>query len=186
MSTTSLMISVVTLGTTFPIAETSLIDFMMARMKQVDLKKAEEEVKARVIKTIRNPKPVFTEAAICKKPRVWHIDPTVTLDKDVVDHKGKILVKKGTTYNPLEHRTLSTRLVFILGTNRKQVEWALAQKKEKIVLVNGSPLDLEEQHQTAFYFDQGGLLCSKLGITAFPAIADQDKGQLKCEEVALS
>lgn len=174
------------LGTTFPIAETSLIEFMMARMKQVDLKKAEEEVKARVIKTVRNPKPIFTETSICKKPRVWHIDPTVTLDKDVVDHTGKVLVKKGTTYNPLEHRTLSTQMVFILGTNRKQVDWALKQPKSKIVLVSGSPLDLEEQHQTAFYFDQGGLLCSKLGITAFPAIADQDKGQLRCEEVALS
>lgn len=174
------------LGTTFPIAETSLIEHMMNRMKQVDLRKAEEEVKARVIKTVRNPKPIFTEASICKEPRVWHIDPTVTLDKDVVDHKGKVLVKKGITYNPLEHRTLSTKLIFILGTNLKQVDWALKQPKSKIVLVSGSPLDLEEQHQTAFYFDQGGLLCSKLGITAFPALADQDKGQLRCEEVALS
>jgi conjugal transfer pilus assembly protein TraW len=178
--------AVIILGNTFPIAESSLIDFMMARMKQVDLKKAEEEVKTRVVNTVRNPKPIFTEAAICKKPRIWHIDPTVTLDRDVVDHKGKILVKKGTTYNPLEHRTLSTKLVFILGTNRKQVEWALSQTKAKIVLVNGSPLDLEEQRHTAFYFDQGGLLCSKLGIAAFPAIADQDNGQLRCEEVALS
>lgn len=178
--------AVIILGTTFPIAESSLIEFMMTRLKQVDLKKAEEEVKTRVINTIRNPKPVFTDGAICKKSRIWHIDPTVTLDKDVVDHTGKVLIKKGTTYNPLEHRTLSTKLVFILGTNRKQIEWVLAQTKAKIVLVDGSPLDLEEQHQTAFYFDQGGLLCSKLGITAFPAIAGQDKSQLRCEEVALS
>ena len=176
----------VTLGTTFPIAETSLTDFMMERMKQVDLKKAEEEVKARVIHTVRNPKPIFTDTAVCKENRVWHIDPTVTLDKDVVDHTGKVLVKKGTTYNPLEHRILSTKLVFILGTNRKQVQWALTQTKAKIVLVSGSPLDLEEQHQTAFYFDQGGILCSKLGIAAFPAFAVQDKSILRCEEVTLS
>jgi conjugal transfer pilus assembly protein TraW len=178
--------TVVTLGTTYPVAETSLLEFMMSRMKQVDLKKAEEEVKSRVINSVRNPKPIFTDAAICKEPRVWHIDTTATLDRDVVDHKGKILVKKGTTYNPLEHRPLSTQLVFILGTNRKQVEWALKQPKSKIVLVSGSPLELEEQHQTAFYFDQGGLFCSKLAITAFPAIAVQDKSQLRCEEVALS
>ena len=177
--------TVITLGTTFPIAEKSLIEFIMARMKQVDLKKAEEEVKKRVINTVRNPKPIFTEAAACKEPRVWHIDPTVTLDKDVTDQKGKVLVKKGTTYNPLEHRTLSTKLIFILGTNQKQIEWAVQQPKSKIVLVNGSPLDLEEQYHTAFYFDQGGLLCSKLTITAFPAIADQDKGQLRCEQVVL-
>lgn len=178
--------AIITLGTTFPIAETSLIEFMMTRMKQVDLKKAEEEIKARVVKSARNPKPIFTETAECKKQRTWFIDPTVTLDQDVTDHTGKVLVKKGTTYNPLELRTLSTQMIFILGTNRKQVEWALKQPKSKIVLVNGSPLDLEEQHQTAFYFDQGGLLCSKLGITAFPALAVQDKGQLRCEEVALS
>ena len=62
--------TVITLGTTFPIAEKSLIEFIMARMKQVDLKKAEEEVKKRVINTVRNPKPIFTEAAACKEPRV--------------------------------------------------------------------------------------------------------------------
>lgn len=178
--------TVITLGTTFPIAEPSLIEFMMTRLKQVDLKKAEEEVKARVINTVRNPKPIFTDKAECKEARVWHSDPTVTLDRDVVDHKGTVLVAKGTTYNPLEHRTLSTQMIFILGTNRKQVAWALTQPKSKIVLVNGSPLDLEEQYHTAFYFDQGGLLCSKLGITAFPALAVQDKDQLRCEEVILS
>ncbi len=180
--------AIVTLGTTFPIAETSLIEFMKTRLKQVDLKKAEEEVKARIINSIKNPKPIFPDTAKCQKNRIWYIDPTVTLDRDIIDHKGKILVAKGTAYNPLEHRTLSTQLVFILGTNQKQIEWARQQPKSKIILVSGSPIALEERFQDEaipFYFDQGGILCAKFGITTFPAVICQDHNQLKCEEVAL-
>lgn len=177
--------TMVTLGTTFPIAETSLLTLLQQRLKNVDLKKAEDTVKARVVQTIRKPTPIFTDAAESQEPRTWFIDPTVTLDRDVMDHTGAVLVKKGTRYNPLEHRTLSTQLVFILGTKPKQITWALMQPKTKIILVSGSPLTLEEQYHTAVYFDQGGHLCTKLNIKAFPTRVFQDTHQLRCETVVL-
>lgn len=171
-----------TLGMTFEIAEISLKDLLLERMKHVDIKKSEQEIKERVKHTARHPKPIFTNAR-CQKHRKWIFDPTVTLSEDICDIKGKVLVPKGQTYNPLKHRTLSTQLVLIEGRDKEQVEWAIRQKKSKIILVNGSPLDIEEQYTVPIYFDQGGFLCQKFGVGAFPARVYQTGERLTCEEI---
>jgi conjugal transfer pilus assembly protein TraW len=175
----------ITLGQTFEIAEPDLQMFLMERIKQVDLKKAEAEIKTRITNTVRNPAPVFLNAK-CTKSRTWFYDPTLTVPNDITDHKKRVLIKKGTLYNPLLHRAPSSQLIFIEGTDQAQLDWALAQNgATKIVLVSGSVLACEERYNKPFYFDQGGWLCHKFGIKAFPATVSHHKEQkekLRCQE----
>lgn len=48
--------------------------------------------------------------------------------------------------------------------------------------MNGNPLALEEQEQRAIYFDQQGVLATKLDLTFLPAKVSQDHKQLQIEE----
>ena len=116
---------------------------------------------------------------------IHHAEGTVSI-KYNIDHKGHVLKKKGATYNPLLQRKILTQLIFIEGNDTEQVAWALKQPRSKIVLVNGSPIDLEEKHQVPLYFDQRGFLCRKFGISAFPARVFQQDHVLRCEEIALA
>ena len=45
--------------------------------------------------------------------------------------------------------------------------------------------ELGSEHSDKVYFDQGGLITSKLGIVASPAIATQYKLKLKINEIVL-
>lgn len=58
---------------------------------------------------VNNPKAVEgIKPAI--KARVFHFDPTYTLDQDAVLPCGKALHKAGTRVNPLEHMELNRRM----------------------------------------------------------------------------
>ena len=85
----------------------------------------------------------------CVQFKTWLHDPTAVLERDIIDHKGHVLKKKGATYNPLLQRKILTQLIFIEGNDTEQVAWALKQPRSKIVLVNGSPIDLEEKTSSA-------------------------------------
>lgn len=173
------------LGTLFQIEEMNIKDVLIKRMQKIDVKQAEQEMQERIKKSARRPKPVFQNSR-CVQFRAWGHDPTAVLEVDIIDYKGHVLKKKGATYNPLLQRKISTQLIFIEGDEKDQVAWALKQPRSKIVLVNGSPIDLEEKHQAPLYFDQGGFLCRKFGISAFPARVFQQGHILRCEEIDLS
>lgn len=173
------------LGALFQISEMDIKLVLMKRMQNIDMKQAKKEVQERIKKSIKTPPPVFQNAR-CRQYKTWTFDPTVVLDQNIVDHKGRVLQKQGVTYNPLFQRKISTQLIFIEGDDEQQIAWALKQPYSKIVLVNGSPIALEEKHQMPIYFDQRGFLCRKFGITAFPARVFQENHALRCEEIALS
>lgn len=172
------------LGTLFQIEEMDIKDVLMNRTQKINMKQAEKEVQERIKKSIKTPPPAFQNSR-CVQYRTWLHDPTAVLEQDIVDHKGHILKKKGARYNPLSQRQISTQMIFIEGDDKDQVVWALKQPRCKIVLVNGSPVDLEEKHQVPIYFDQRGFLCHKFGISTFPARVFQQRDVLRCEEIVL-
>lgn len=192
----------VTLGMTFQIEEQDFREMLMERMNQFDMAKFENEVQASVKRSARTPRPVFSDSRRCIESKSWLIDPTVELDRDIVDMSGNVLVKKGARYNSLKYRKLSSHLLFIEGKDNDQVQYALSfsRKREsmdpilqgddcnlpaKIILVNGSPVALEEEKGVPIFFDQGGHLCRKLSISAFPARVFQEGDKLRCEEVVI-
>lgn len=172
-------------GETFEIAEEDLLQHMMGKLKKMeqrgDLKIAQKKVQEEIRQNIAHPSAVqgITET---KKEREFKFDPTITVIQDLADHNGNIFARAGEQFNPLDRVKMSPML-FINGDNEKQITWALKKISEKkifrhdfakIVLVKGSPFDLQEKLDRQIYFDQRGLLTKKLGIEHVPAIVFQN------------
>lgn len=179
-----------TFGETFPIAEKSLLEVIKTKLQKLQdegrLALHQEEIKARLLKTIYRPSPV-EGIKTTKEPRTYTYDPSIIIPSDLKDHEGRIIQTTGTVINPLNTVSLSKALLFIDGDDEKQVSWALAQNKSapapKIILISGSPFELMEKHDLRFYFDQGGAITKKFKIAQVPARVTQSGLILKIEEV---
>ena len=176
-------------GHTYAIKEHDIIEYIKTRLSEVDLKTLENDTKTRIQKQVKKPSPIvgITKAT---EPREYYYDPTFTIEEDVVDHTGKIIYPRRTTINPLSKVGLTNALIFIDGDDKEQIKYALTEHKKldgkvKIVLINGSPTELMEQHKVQIYFDQDGVLTTKLGVKHVPATVVQDDLQLKIKDVVL-
>ena len=173
-------------GLTYEIAEESLLDHLYQRLSTVseeDLLKKQLEIGSRVQSTIQNPSSGLVVRK-AKERRSFTIDPTILVQKDVRNHEGKIVVAKGTSYNPLETVTLKDALLFLDGTDSKQVQWARAQGElTKWILVKGPPLEMMKTENRSVYFDQGGSIAKHFKIEAYPAKIVQESTLLRVEEI---
>lgn len=176
-------------GHSYKIEEQDIIEFIKSKLNTMDMAKLQREQENIVIKYTAEPKPV-AGIVDTKEPREYLYDPSFILETDIRDNIGRIIHLAGTKINPLEHVKLGQDLVFINGNNQKQVSFALEHYKQKnekvkIILVKGSPLNLQKKHKIWIYFDQNGSLTSKFGIKQVPAIITQDGLKLKINEVTL-
>jgi conjugal transfer pilus assembly protein TraW len=188
-----------TQGHSYQITEQEFLQMIAERLKKIDMKKEQKKMQSLVRDRVENPRAV--EAV---KPatatRSFYFDPTYTLDQDVVLPCGKILHKAGTKVNPLEHMDLNRRLLFIDTRRIEQVKWLMEEldkpllgRKEpvedRVILVGGSPSTLKEllkdEHKNKVYFDQGGELTKRFGITGSPAVLVQEGLRLKIDEIKL-
>ena len=180
-----------TIGETYAIAEPHLLHYidqtLREKEKSGELANLEEQAKSRVIESIRNPKPLAgirpTQTA-----RTFYFDPSMTVEQNVTDDKGSIVVPAGTTKNPLEVVSLSKHLLFFDGSDAEQVRHARTLidhygGKVKPILVAGSYLDLMKAWQLSVYFDQHGALTTKFGITQVPALVSQEGLRLRIDEI---
>lgn len=172
-------------STVVSIKEQSLIDVIQQKLTLMksdrSLEKHQTEIQKRVVSSVENPKPIDgISKTIVYSSKLY--DPSVVMSQDIKDHQGKIIIKAGTRYNPLEDTSFGEPLLFIDGDNKDQVQWALSQKGKK-VLVNGSPLKLMRDTKIQFYFDQGGTLTKKLGIQSVPAKISQKGNRLLIEMI---
>ena len=172
---------------TFPIKERSLLEYIKEQLEKANnagkIKELQEQYAKKAKEKILHPTPVHGITNTTNS-RIFYFDPTYLQKEDIKDHKGNILIKSGTTVNPLDHLSWGKPLLFIDGTSKEQLNWAMAQEG-KITLVKGAPIDLYKQYNRWFYFDQGGLITSKFGITGVPARISQKGKRLKIEEVKL-
>ena len=104
--------------------------------------------------------------------------------------RGHVIAKAG-SYNALRYKPFDVQLLFINGNNQKQVDWALNKNTEsgvrtKIVLTQGSFMDLDKKHKVWFFYDQNGKYTQKLNIKHVPAIVEQVEDELKITEIANS
>ena len=115
--------------------------------------------------------------------REYVFDPSIIVTRNLFDHRGRIFAHKGDRFNPLDNVTMRP-LLFIDGENEKHVKWAVSKLSDskiyrhdqgKIVLIKGSPLDLQKKLSREIYFDQFGLLSRKLKIKHVPAIVYQNR-----------
>jgi conjugal transfer pilus assembly protein TraW len=86
-----------------------------------ELKRLEEqEARGRGIESVKHPPPVAslrpTETA-----RTYYVDPSFTLDRNILGPQGELLFSAGTRKNPLEVVSLSRYLLFFDARDPRQV-----------------------------------------------------------------
>ena len=178
-------------GAVWPIAEPDLLQQIHARLTQLErtgeTARLNEQLKQRTIARINRPQPVagLVQASI---ERIWRFDPTITVERDIADNRGRVIVAAGTRVNPLDTVPLRAPLVFLDGDEPAQLAWALKRfgsTAAKLILVKGAPLELMKARQRRFYFDQGGTLVKRFGIRAVPASVEQQGRVLVITEQAV-
>ncbi|KVD94651.1 conjugal transfer protein TraW [Burkholderia stagnalis] len=170
-----------TVGPTYPIAEQSAVDQILAQLRKKDqtgeLARLKQEAVRRSLNSARNPAPVDgIRTAIARSEQL--IDPTVTYAEPVRMDDGRIVIPAGTKVNPLDIMPFTETLVFFDGRDPEQaaaVARLLARPNARVkpVLIAGSWLDLTRQFKTQVYFDQNGTLSQRFGISEVPALIRQ-------------
>lgn len=169
------------MGKTFPIEEESFLSFLQKKLSSSAFSKESAQL---VRNKARNPK-AFQEIKYAKERRTFLFDPSVRVGKDILDQKGRVVVKKGTVVNPLEQLKLSTGLLLLDGNLESHIKWAKShQKSFKWILVRGSPIDLEETEKRPVFFDQLGI-SAHFKVEHYPARITQKGNRLLIEEIPL-
>jgi conjugal transfer pilus assembly protein TraW len=182
-----------TQGATFDIIEVDILKLISRRLHEAQadgsLDQMNQQFSQRAQKRIMNPPPVFGVSDTVK-PKTWLYDPTIVSPQDYSDQKGVVFAHKGERINPLERMPSYNKvLIFINGKDPAQVRYALGlqktygQVRTRLILTNGSPIDLNRKHVSMFYFDQDGILTRKFGITQVPATVVRENDLLRVSEV---
>jgi len=181
------------IGPLYEIAERDLIAVIQGRLRSMqesgDLQKIEDDYRNQVIAGVERPRPVAGIRPV-ESSHTRFIDPTYTLNRDVMDEQGRVMFSKGTKVNPLNYAGLNQVLVFFEGDDEKQREFALRSMAEeklpvKPILLSGAPLELMREWKREVFFDQGGILSRHFRITRSPAVVRQEGKRLRVDEIRL-
>lgn len=102
-------------GPTIKIEEPDLIEEMTRRMRNLDMNALKQKAYSNYWE-----KKQFYRLAPAERERVRELDPTVTVQKPIVDHKGRVLVKANRSFNPLKVKPFTHRMIIFDGTDPKQ------------------------------------------------------------------
>lgn len=178
-------------GQTFPVVEPDLLATIESRLKRAEasgeIARMNEQFARRVEAKVRRPDPV-SGLSPANRPQEWDFDPSVILERDIRDQKGRLIAAAGQKINPLDFLKIAQDLVFIDGENPAQMQWATSRYDEsqaKIILVAGSPIEEMTRRQRRFYFDQQGRLTAKFGIRHTPAVVKQAGKVMRVREILL-
>ncbi|NMG53768.1 type-F conjugative transfer system protein TraW [Aromatoleum aromaticum] len=182
------------IGPTYDVTEPHLLQMIEQRLREKErsgeLKRLEEHARSRGIETVKHPLPVAglhaTETA-----RTFYVDPSFTLDRNILGPQGELLFAAGTRKNPLEVVSLSRHLLFFDARDPRQVGrarqlMASYRGRVKPILVGGSYLELMKSWRIPIYYDQHGLLTRRLGIAQVPALVSQEGLRLRVDELELA
>ena len=180
-----------TQGAVFPIREVDAVEAIVSELKRAqnsgELDAMNERFKQQALARVKRPK-VVNQLTPATEYRTYLVDMTKTMKQDI-RHDGQLIVKAGQRVNPLAHRRISKHLVIINGDNEAEVEYALSYAKahptSKIILSQGSPFELQKQHQQRFFFLQSSTLVEEFSLSVTPSVIYQDGLQMRVEEIPL-
>lgn len=178
------------IGTVYPLSEPDLMASIMGKLKEKEasgeIKQMQDELVKRAEKHVRRPPPVAGLGKVME-PRSWEFDPTVVVQRNLADHRGRVFARAGQVVNPLNHMDFRRQLLFINGDDRDQVSWALRivnanSETAKVILVNGDISEGVKAFGRPVYFDQQGFLVRRFGIENVPTIVHKVDGRIMVEE----
>jgi conjugal transfer pilus assembly protein TraW len=157
--------------------------------KSGELAKLQKEGIARSLRSIENP-PAVEGLTRVEKSRTFYWDPSIRATKTIRDTQGNVVVEEGKTVNPLDVVSLPKHLLFFDGSDQAQVTKAAAiirhyEGRVNPILVAGPVADLSRKWKSQVYFDQGGSLVRKLGITRVPSLVTQEGNKLRIDELEI-
>ncbi len=176
-------------GPVFPITEPNFLEEIMSGFREMEatggLAQMERDMQDRTKGYLDRPNAgaILPPAEIY---RAFQFDPSITLERDLADHEGRIFARAGTVVNPLAYSSFSKRIVVIDGDDPAQVEFALSEGDELntlMVIAKGAPLDLMRTHGRRFWFDQQGVIINRFGIERLPSVVTREDPLLIIEEI---
>lgn len=177
------------LGQTFPVIEKSLLTLIYERLNTFDqngqLNAIENAWVKQVDEQVKRPRAlglVRTETTL-----THYYTPVVTLEKNVVDQTGRVVLQRGMSvnalnqlpsYNPvwvfLNYDDLAQRaFAEQIRTHYPEIQW---------ILTGGSVADAERGINETIYFDQEARITKKLKIEHVPALVTRENDSLKIME----
>lgn len=187
------------IGPVYPIKEHSLLDSMLSKLQQMEqtgqIAQMQQQWQKLARDRVMSPKGISLPKAIENSRRFY--DPSITVNQNIYLPDGQLLHKAGTVVNPLTIKSFTKRMIFIDANVQSQVAWAKKQYeqsgwRDKVILVNGSYVQLMKDWKHPVYFDQLGdrmgtreTLVQRFGIRAVPSVISQEGNQLKIEEIKL-
>ncbi len=178
-------------GPMWEIAEPSILETIKNRLADMDKNGEIEAMKEKMQETTRayvnRPRPVqgLTKAT---EPRRFSIDLSITVKRDLADHRGRVFARAGTKINPLHYSLFNKRIVVIDGDDPAQVQFSLSEGNEidtLLVLVNGAPLELMREHKRRFYFDQDAQIVTKFELEHVPSVITRGEDIMIVEEIVV-
>lgn len=148
----------------------------------------------KVIASIRNPPSLGIPSDYSARTELH--DLRFVVPADYKDQNGNVIVRRGTVVEPLKVMPLTSGLIFIDGTDARQVEYAIRRSQReplKIVLTAGSPYLMRIRYRDVpwrgergvpFYFDQRKIIINTLAklygiqIASVPAAMFQQGDKL--------
>lgn len=155
-----------------PDAREQIKNVMREKQADGELDQFWKDYRMRVLDSIKHPAPLGIRTDY--GARVETRDLRFVIPQDYRDQNGNVVVHKGTVIDPLRAMPLTTGLLFIDGTDPRQVEWAVERSRSeplKIVLTAGSPYLMRIKYRdlswhggkgVPFYFDQRKIIINTL------------------------
>lgn len=178
------------IGPIYPISEPDMLKEMqqtLARKQQTgELAKLQRQAIERSRKSIETPRP--NDALVrTATPRTHYFDPSYVAPQTITGPNGEVIVRAGDRVNPLDYTGLTKRLVFFDGRDPQQVELVAnmlnSPVRSKPIMTAGAVFDLTRRWKQQVFFDQGGSLVQRFGITQVPAVVYQEGKRLRIDEV---
>jgi len=169
-------------------------DLMRRKQQSGELDAFWKSYRDRTIASIKNPPSLGIATNYGARTEMREL--RFIIPQDYRDQTGKVIVRRGTLVEPLKVMPLTNGLLFIDGTDARQVEYAVRRSQAerlKIVLTAGSPYELRVRYANVpwrggtgvpFYFDQRRMIISTLAklyniqINSVPAAIFQQGDKL--------
>jgi conjugal transfer pilus assembly protein TraW len=147
-------------------------DVMRHKQQTGELDHFWKDYRDRVLASIKNPPPLGIPSDYSQRTELR--DLKFVIPQDYKDQSGNVVVKRGTVVQPLKVMPLTYGLLFIDGTDARQVDYAIQRSQSeplKIVLTAGSPYLMRIKYRDApwhggtgvpFYFDQRKMIINTL------------------------
>lgn len=179
-------------GPVWPIAEPNLLEVIYERLTEMEqsgaIAEMQREMQDMTRAYVNRPRPVLglTKATV---GRSFEVDLSITLERDLVDHQGRVFATQGTQINPLHFSHFNKRIVILDGDDPAQVQFALSSGNELdtlLVLTNGAPLELMRAHGRRFYFDQNAQIVEAFQIERVPSVVERGSDRMRVSEIPLA